>query len=243
MARRIHLLEADPDLGADLSPEDLQRASRYAVTEVVDLGRGVHDPSHLGSPELLGLLVIDGLLIRSVQVAERRCGELVGPGSLLRPWDHFGRNAPMPFEVRWRVISPTRVALLDQRITMVPARWPALMHTLVGRAVERSHALALNVAIHCLQHVELRLLVLMWHLADRFGRVTPEGTVIPLKLSHGDLAELIGSQRPSVSSRLAALTAKGQVIRREDRTWLLCGDPPSEVRDMRARAEVSAGDQ
>jgi len=238
MTRRIRLLEEDPDLGADLSPEDFERACRYAVTEVVDLARGVHEPSEVGSPDLLGLLVLDGLLIRSVQVAERRCGELVGPGSLLRPWDHFGRYAPMPFEVRWRVISDARVALLDQRITMVAARWPALMHRMVGRAVERSHALALNVAIHSLQHVELRLLVLLWHFADRFGRVTPEGTVIPLKLSHGDLAELIGSQRPSVSSRLATLAARGQVIRRGDRTWLLRGDPPSEVRDMRARAQA-----
>ena len=231
---RIRLLEKDPDLGADLAPDEFQRASRYAVAEVVELPRGVHDPSQVASPDLLGLIVIDGLLIRSVQVAERRCGELVGPGSLLRPWDHFGTNAPMPFEVRWRVLSPCRLALLDQRITMVAARWPALMHRMVGRAVERSQALALNVAIHCLQHVELRLLVLLWHLADRFGHVTPEGTVIPLKLSHGDLAELIGSQRPSVSSRLAHLAATGQVLRRSDRTWLLCGDPPSEVRDMRA---------
>jgi hypothetical protein len=239
MTRRVRLLEEDPDLGADLSEEDFQHASRYAVTEVIDLGRGVHDPSHLGSPDLLGLLVIEGLLIRSVQVAERRCGELVGTGALLRPWDHFGRYAPMPFDVRWRVISPVRLALLDRRITMVAARWPALMHTMVARAIERSQALALNVAIHSLQHVELRLLVLLWHLADRFGRVTTEGTVIPLKLSHGDLAELIGSQRPSVSSRLATLAARGQVIRRDDRTWMLCGDPPSEVRDMRARAQDS----
>lgn len=239
--RRIRLLDEDPDLGAELSPEDFARASRYAVTEVVEFGRGVYDPSDFGSPNLLGLLVIDGLLIRSVQVAERRCGELVGPGSLLRPWDHFGRFAPMPFDVRWRVISPVRIALLDHRITMVAARWPALMHRIVARAVERSHALALDVAIHCLQHVELRLLVLMWHLADRFGKVTPEGTVVPLKLSHGDLAELIGSQRPSVSSRLASLAASGQVERRGDRTWLLRGDPPSEVRDMRARAGEGNG--
>lgn len=242
MPRRIRLLEEDPDLGADLSAEDFERASRYALTEVADLSRGVHEPSGLFSHDLLGLLVVDGLLIRSVQVAERRCGELVGPGSLLRPWDHFGRYAPMPFEVRWRVIAPARVALLDRRITMVAARWPALMHRMVARAVERSHALALNVAIHCLQHVELRLLVLLWHLADRFGRVTPEGTVIPLKLSHGDLAELIGSQRPSVSSRLASLAATGQVVRRDDRTWLLRGDPPSEVRDMRARTQATSSE-
>jgi CRP/FNR family transcriptional regulator, cyclic AMP receptor protein len=235
---RVRLLEKDPDLGADLSPDEFAQASRYAVAEVVDLPRGLHDPGRVAPPDLLGLVVIDGLLIRSVHVAERRCGELVGPGSLLRPWDHFGNYAPMPFDVRWRVLEPCRLALLDQRITIVAARWPALMHRIVARAVERSHSLALDVAIHCLQHVELRLLVLMWHLADRFGHVTTEGTVIPLKLSHGDLAELIGSQRPSVSSRLAQLAASGQVVRRDDRTWLLRGEPPSEVRDMRARSQA-----
>lgn len=124
----------------------------------------------------------------------------------------------------------------------VCARWPSLMHGVVSRAVERSHSLALMVAIHSLQHVELRLLVLFWHLAERFGRVTREGTVIPLTLSHGDIAELIGSQRPSMSTRLGVLAAQGDLTRRPDRTWLLHGQPPSEVRDMRARAAAARDD-
>lgn len=236
--RRVRLLDADPDLGMHLEPAEFEHARRYAVADMTELDRGIYDPTDVGTPDLMGLLVLDGLLVRTVQVAERRCGELVGPGSLLRPWDHFGDASPMPFEVRWRVITPVRLALLDERIVTVSARWPSLMRGILGRAIERSHTLALNVAIHCLQHVELRLLVLMWHLADRFGRVTPEGTVLPLKLSHGDLAELIGSQRPSVSSRLAVLSERGQVLRRADRTWLLRGAPPAEVRDMRARAQA-----
>lgn len=163
----------------------------------------------------------------------------------MRPWDHFGNYAPLPFEVRWRVVKPMRMAMLDQRLTTVSARWPGLMHAIIRRAIGRSQALALNVAIHTLQHVELRLLVLMWHLADRFGRVTPAGTVVPLELSHQDLAELVGAQRPSVSARLSALNRRGELVRRADRTWLLPGDPPAELRDTRARAravrEVSEG--
>jgi CRP/FNR family transcriptional regulator, cyclic AMP receptor protein len=96
--------------------------------------------------------------------------------------------------------------------------------------------LAFNVAIHCLQHTELRLLVLFWHLADRFGRVTPTGTLVPLALSHSDLAELIGVARPSVSLSLKELAEQGLVRRnREDKTWLLGAEPPRELRDMRAR--------
>ncbi len=210
------------------------------VADVATIGVGVHDAGQIGSPQLLGLLVLDGLLIRGVQVAGRRCGELVGPGSVLRPWDHFGQFSPMPFEVSWRIVTPVRLALLDPRLVTVSARWPTLMHNLFRRAVERSHALALNVAVHCLQHVELRLLVLLWHLAERFGRVTPAGTVLPLKLTHGDLAELVGSQRPSVSARLSALNAARQVTRLPDRTWLLLGEPPGDLQDMRIRAAAAA---
>lgn len=234
----VRLLDEDPELGSELSSEDFEQAHRYAVARTSTFDRGMYDPHTIGASDLLGLLVLEGLMIRGVEVAERRCGELVGPGALLRPWDNFGRSAPMPYEVHWRVIDPIRVAILDQRTLMVSARWPPLVHALVKRAVERSHALALNVAIHCLQHVELRLMVLFWHLADRFGRVTREGTVVPLKLTHRDLAELIGSQRPSVSQKLVELSDRGQVVRRPDRTWLLRGDPPNDVRDLRARAHL-----
>lgn len=241
-ARRVWLLDEDPDLGARLSPDDFAHARRYAVTELAELDRGLHIPWSVGSADLLGLLVLDGLLIRSVQVAERRCGELVGPGSILRPWDHFGRYAPLPFEVSWRVIEPVRLGLLDERLATVGARWPALIHAIIQRTVERSHAMALDVAIHSLQHIELRLLVLFWHLADRFGHVTKEGTIVPLRLTHGDVAELIGSQRPSASVHLSALSKRDELVRREDRTWLLRGDPPAELRDMRARAQELRGE-
>lgn len=233
---RVRLLDEDPGLGADLSPKDREQARRHAVATVATLERGIHDPGSLGDSGTLGLLVLDGLLLRTVEVAERQCGELVGSGSLVRPWDQFGRTAPMPFEVRWRVLSTVRLALLDERFTRVSARWPALTHELVRRTVERSHTLAFSVAIHSLQHVHLRLLVLFWHLADRFGRVTAEGTLVPLALTHGDLAELVGSRRPSVSAGLSRLARRGELSRREDRTWLLHGEPPAELRDTRARA-------
>jgi CRP/FNR family transcriptional regulator, cyclic AMP receptor protein len=155
----------------------------------------------------------------------------------VRPWDHFGEHAPLPFEVSWRVIERVTLGLLDQQLITLGARWPSLIHGILRRGVERSHALALDVAIHSLQHLELRLLVLFWHLADRFGRVTSEGTVVPLRLSHSDIAELIGTQRPSVSVRLSDLAKRGVLARRSDRTWVLLGEPPADLRDIRANAD------
>ena len=116
-----------------------------------------------------------------------------------------------------------------------------VIETFTARAAERAHTLAFNVAIHCLRHVHLRVLALLWHLADRFGRVTREGTHVPLPLSHADLAELVGAQRPSVSVALKRLADAGEVRRAPDNGWLLSHDPPSELRDMRARNEAAAG--
>ena len=232
----VRILDLDSSLASALEAADLEVARRYAVTDVVELPRGQHDPSELFPADgLLGLLVIDGLLVRQVAVADRRCGELVGPGAVLRPWDDFGQTAPLPFEVSWRVIQNTQLARLDRRFLATIVHWPALIEAFTARALERAHTLAFNVAIHCLRHVHLRLLVLLWHFADRYGKVTPAGTHVPLPLSHSDLAELVGAARPSVSVAVGQLGDQGLVWRHEDGSWMLSREPPSELRDMRAR--------
>jgi CRP-like cAMP-binding protein len=238
----VRILEADPSLGSVLSKEELAGANRYAVAEVVELERGSYHPRTLFDGNgLLGLLVLEGLLMRVVAVADRRCGELVGEGEVLRPWDDFGQAAPLPFEVHWRVVRDTRLALLDRRFLATVVHWPALIEAFTARVSERAHALAFNVAIHCLQHVDLRLLVLFWHLADRFGRVTPEGTLVPLPLSHSDLAELVGAARPSITAALGELAERGLVRRTSDRAWMLSKEPPNELRDMRQRHAIDRG--
>lgn len=236
-AGAIRILDADRDLAAALTRDELEVARRYAVADVVEVPRGRHTPGALFNGDgLLGLLVVDGLLIRQVAVADRRCGELVGPGAVLRPWDDFGHTAPLPFEVNWRVIRNAQLARLDRRFMATIVHWPALIEAFTARALERAHTLAFNVAIHCLRHVHLRLLVLLWHFADRYGRVTAEGTHVPLPLSHSDLAELVGAARPSVSVALKQLADDGLVWRHDDHTWMLSREPPGELRDMRSRA-------
>jgi hypothetical protein len=231
----VSILEEDDSLAEAVPAEELAAARRHLQAPRVMLEPGFYAPEELFPGErLLGLLIVEGLLIREVLVADRRCGELVGRGSLLRPWDHFGAHTPMPFDVRWRVLAPTRMAVLSHDVTDAAARWPAVMEMLLERSISRAQTLAFTVAIHCLHHVELRVVVLLWHLADRFGRVTPDGVLIPLPLTHRDLATLVGAQRPSVSTALSELARRGTVVRRSDRAWLLCGEPPQELRDLRA---------
>jgi CRP/FNR family transcriptional regulator, cyclic AMP receptor protein len=82
--------------------------------------------------------------------------------------------------------------------------------------MQRSRTLAVNMAIVHYPQVRPRLLLLLWHLADRWGRVTPEGVRIPLRLRHHLLADLLAVRRPSATAALQELIGEGLVSRDED---------------------------
>lgn len=73
--------------------------------------------------------------------------------------------------------------------------------------------------------------MLFWHLADRWGRVRPDGLIVPLRLTHTILADLVAARRPTVSVSLSDLTKRGLVVSTED-GWLLSGKPPSELQGV-----------
>ena len=82
--------------------------------------------------------------------------------------------------------------------------------------------------------VDKRLELLLWHLADRWGRVTPNGVALPLRLTHELLADLVAAQRPSVTLSLQHLERDGRLARRDGVMYLL-GDPPGDARGRRGR--------
>jgi CRP-like cAMP-binding protein len=67
----------------------------------------------------------------------------------------------------------------------------------------------------------VRLRTLFTHLADRWGRVTPDGVLLPLLLTHTVIAQLTGLRRPSVSLSLAELERTGEIVRLARDRWLL----------------------
>jgi hypothetical protein len=233
--RAVAILDVDPDLGRDLADEDRSTARSHAIAPLEVLAPGVWDPTQMvqDSKGALGLLVIDGLISRDVVLGSTAFTELIGDGDLLRPWDGEAESEE-DTGVIWTVLSPARIAVLDRRFTARAGRWPELMAQLVARAVQRSHTLALQTAICHLQRVETRLLLLLWHLAGRWGKVAADGLVVPLELTHRTLATLVGARRPTVTTALGELAQQGRVSRRPDGSWVLHGDPPDELRQMHA---------
>jgi len=159
-------------------------------------------------------------------VGDHPCAELLGPGDLLRAWEDRDAEVLLPRTVEWSALSTVRLAVIDQALAVRAAQWPEIFASLVERAARRAERLVVMQAIAHLTRVDDRLLALLWCLAERWGRVSSNGVVVSLRLPHRTLAGMVGARRPSVTTALGQLIARGEVERRPDGGWLLLGDPP-----------------
>ena len=122
--------------------------------------------------------------------------------------------------------------MLDYDFAFAAAQWPQIASALMYRLVLRSRRLCYQLAVNTAPQVEQRLLYSLWSLADRWGRVTEQGTVLELQLTHQQLAELVAAQRPSVSAALSRLRQERRIG--YDRTsFILHGEVPGEVAELK----------
>jgi CRP/FNR family cyclic AMP-dependent transcriptional regulator len=218
----VALLRADPGFACGIPAGDMALAERVLVLPRLDLDAGRFappPPSSAGAPAPLAL-VLDGLVGRHVTLGERVATQLLGPGDVFAPWAPRG-DALLPSSVGWSAFEPATLAVLDGRFTTTAQRWPRLAATAQERLAAAGERLAVHLAICQLPRVEQRILALLWHLAERFGRVASEGVVVGLRLTHRLIGELVGAQRPTVSLALASLLEDGLVARRDDGTLVL----------------------
>jgi hypothetical protein len=237
----ISIVDADADLADLLDEPERDRARRQALTRVRRLSPGEWDAANAVEPDLhhRGFLIIDGLLSREVDVLGRRCVELLGAGDVLRPWRWDPDGSHVHAEVGWVVLEPTDLAVLDHGLVTRINPWPQIGVELFARGTRRAHSLAVCLAIAHHQRVDERLLLTLWHLADRWGRVRPDGIAVPLPLSHQRLADLVGAHRPSVTTAMGDLVRSGAVTRADDGLWMLHGAPPKKLRHHRLAAAMT----
>jgi CRP-like cAMP-binding protein len=168
--------------------------------------------------------------VRRTTVANRHSAELLGQGDFLRPQqpdsDHY---AIVTQQATWQALDEVHLALLSQDLINALAVLPGVLPELAARAIQRSRALALRLAIAQLPNLEQRLHLLLWHLADRWGRREHGAVTISLPLTQTLLAELISAQRTSVNTALKHLIAHGTVQRHATNRWALRTDPPGHL--------------
>jgi CRP-like cAMP-binding protein len=105
----------------------------------------------------------------------------------------------------------------------------------------RSRHLAILSTIASQRRLETRLHMLFWHLADRFGLMQGEWVQIPVPLTHGLLADLVGARRPSVSTVVSRLQSR-ELLLQEENGWRISGTVPPEYAALHqaSRTESSA---
>lgn len=231
----LRLLEYDPDLAGDLRAERRHEACTSAHVRALDVPRGTWagpEAIHQERPCPYGVLVLEGLVARTVMLGgDDACAQLLGRGDLLRPSGDRD-EALVPVAVRWTVLEPLKLALLDEQFLFTVRRWPEIVAALFDRIAAQAVRVATHRAVSQLPRVEDRIHALLWFLAERWGRVTPQGVVLPLKLTHELLGQLVGAKRPTVTLAIKELEARGTVHRRGDGAWLL------EQRWVREGAEL-----
>ena len=240
-APTVRILEADAELGLRVPANEITAARAALVAPVRLLDRGVWEAPVELDAHHLGFLMLEGLLARDVILAGTTCTELLGPGDVIHPSGVAREETLVRYRVMWHVLEPARFAVLDEPFTRSLGQWPQVMRVLLERALGRSLRVSIHAALLQLSPVETRLLILFWFLAERWGRVTPAGVVLRLRLSHQMLGQLVGCQRASVTTALHRIEESGMVTRRSDRTWLLHGAPPDEMAHLNWRGQGAGG--
>ena len=226
------LIEHDPELFAGLDGKALEDA-REAIVPAWQMEEGTWNPPVIVPNRVpFGLLLLSGFLSCETVLPEASSIEVLGPGDPLRPWVRPA-DGNVDARMEWEALETCVIAALDVRFGSVALRHPAIITTLMDRYVARSTWSAVHLAVCHIVGLDKRLETMLWHLAERWGRVSANGVILPLRLSHEFLAKLVGVRRPSVTSAISRLRHEGVVERRPDGSWLLHGRPPAELPEVR----------
>lgn len=227
-----YLLDLDDDLAEGLEVRMRFSARQQATARLLDADAGECDlsPWFAVVGQGPGLLIVDGLLAVDTRVADRTTTELLGSGDLLQP-PGLHEDEMVDRDTVWRALTPARFALLDSEFGERVRSWPQISAGLFRRAERRSDDLDVMRAIACQPRLEVRLVLLLWHLAARWGRVEPTGLRLSLPLTHRLLGQLVAAERPSVSHALHRLAEAG-IVTGSAGDWHLHGSVDAHLESL-----------
>lgn len=232
--RACRLLREDAELAEAIpQPRRTQAIERCTAVELkIPAGRWDGEaPVRVGGAGV-GLLVLGGIAACRVSIGDRAGTELLGTGDLIGCSPADGDSAMLPVLTGCTALARLRVAVLDGGfVERELARYPELAAALVARATARSRRLAVSLAIVNRPRVDARLYLLFCHLAGRWGRVRRDEVLLPVRLTHSLLAELVAARRPTVTSALSSLAVRGLVVSRSD-GWALPRAAAGDLLDL-----------
>jgi CRP-like cAMP-binding protein len=218
----VSLTAAFPEIAAAIPPADREHAKHTLIAPVLAGRDGdLADLFAVMGPDVFDLLVIDGVVIKATVLAGRSALQLLGPGDFLAPPLSMLRQAESRARSRYVAHGPVSLAAIDGRFTEAARHWPGLVSILHDRLGQQTHRASMHLAMLHLTRTEDRVRLLFEDLGERFGRVTLDGILIDLRLTHETIGGLVGSRRPSVSLALQILSSEGLLTRLGPGRWKL----------------------
>jgi CRP/FNR family transcriptional regulator, cyclic AMP receptor protein len=223
----VSLTAAFPEIARAVPREDRPDAERTLIAPVLAArDEDLADVFATVARDVFDFLIMDGVVLKETTLAHRSALELLGPGDFLAPPLSSLRQAESRALSHYLAHGRASLAVIDGRFREAARRWPGLFDILHDRLGQQTHRSSMHLAMMHLPRVEDRIMTLFADLAERLGRMTADGILIDLGLTHEIIGGLVGSRRPSVSLALHALASEGLLIRLGRDRWKLA---PSAV--------------
>ena len=183
---------------ADDARQNAERALAGCAAIDLPAGRSV------ALPDAALVVVEQGVVVLTSADARRIVIALAGAGEVLAPPANHEELHGLT-DARLTAVSPDA-----QRVLMrIPAAAQAVTDALVAALRDRKASLAIFARFPHVERVRGKLM----QLARAYGRVTADGILIDLPLTHDLIAESIGSSRETVTLALRELMRSGFVAR------------------------------
>ena len=209
-----------PDIGGRLAPEERDIAERALVAPLVR-ARDQDLAAPLAIEPGDAFVLVEGTVLKETTLATSSALELLGPGDVLAPLLSATRQLEFRAVSRYLALGDVSIATLGVRFKRVAVRWPQISDFLQDQLAEQTHRASMHLAMLHLPRAEDRILALFAELGERFGRVTRDGILIDLPLTHELIGRLTASRRPTATLALQRLYHRGLLIRLADSSWLL----------------------
>lgn len=218
----VSLADALPEILASVPAEDRELAQRTLTGPLVsacdtDLAGVISTQT----PGAFDFLIVDGLVLKETTLARRPALELLGPGDLLAPPLTAARQLEARAVSRYLAHGRVSLAAVEVHFRYAAVRWPGIADFLHDRLARQTHHASMHLAMLHLPRIADRITALFADLAERFGRVTGDGILIDLPLTHDLIGGLVGGRRSTVTLALHELSFNGLVRRLEGDRWKL----------------------
>ncbi|OCL26734.1 cAMP-binding protein [Orenia metallireducens] len=157
-------------------------------------------------------LILDGLIkvFRTVESGREKTLALLGQ------WDFFGEMALLDKSVRSasiQAIKTSQLLVIDrEKFNNLLLKFPQISLKIIVTLSNRLREANNQIKALTFKSVKERLHLVLLDLADRYGEESKDGIVITKKITHQELANLVGTTRETITKLLNELIEGGLII-------------------------------